>query len=175
MFAVLLFLALLPTACREIPSSPQEKAAVSQTGTGYIVPADSIEDPVVRKLTPDIIPAGKPKQLFLPPESVPVQSIAIIPVVPAICQTGQNGVLQPVEMPLTSVQIAAGLPDVVVANPPSAKDQNARNISIFGLQQGLKNLNVHIIKQDHYGNLWLGTGFGGVFRYDGKNFTHYTE
>jgi ligand-binding sensor domain-containing protein len=34
--------------------------------------------------------------------------------------------------------------------------------------------NVHCILQDKHGNLWFGTTGQGVFRYDGKSFTHFT-
>ena len=29
--------------------------------------------------------------------------------------------------------------------------------------------------EDKYGNIWLGTYGGGLSKYDGKTFTHYTE
>lgn len=35
--------------------------------------------------------------------------------------------------------------------------------------------NVHCSLQDKYGNLWFGTTGEGVYRYDGKEFTQYTE
>ncbi|MFN7937303.1 MAG: ATP-binding protein [Bryobacteraceae bacterium] len=43
---------------------------------------------------------------------------------------------------------------------------------LFGQEEGLLNLTVTSILQDHQGFLWVGTA-NGVFRYDGEHFTRY--
>jgi ligand-binding sensor domain-containing protein len=45
----------------------------------------------------------------------------------------------------------------------------------FTTKEGLSHNVVSCITEDKYGNLWFGTTGGGVNKYDGKNFTHFTE
>jgi ligand-binding sensor domain-containing protein/signal transduction histidine kinase len=47
------------------------------------------------------------------------------------------------------------------------------NITNYGAEQGLYSL-INTIKKDRAGNFWLGTGGGGVIRYDGKTATSFT-
>ncbi len=47
-------------------------------------------------------------------------------------------------------------------------------ISHYGTEQGLPLNNVICSTTDARGNIWLGTGGGGVSRFDGRNFTNYT-
>ncbi|MBS1825493.1 MAG: response regulator [Acidobacteria bacterium] len=45
---------------------------------------------------------------------------------------------------------------------------------LFGQEEGLLNLTITSILQDHKGFLWIGTA-NGVFRYDGEHFTRYAN
>ena len=44
------------------------------------------------------------------------------------------------------------------------------NFKFYGEEQGLQNLAVQVVLQDHAGFLWVGTQ-NGLFRYDGSRFT----
>jgi ligand-binding sensor domain-containing protein/signal transduction histidine kinase len=67
------------------------------------------------------------------------------------------------------------LPVVKEAREPVGKSNNPLNFRTYGLGQGLSSLNIHGGTVDASGNLWLSTGFGGISRYDGKSFAHYSE
>ena len=41
--------------------------------------------------------------------------------------------------------------------------------------QGLKESNIRCMLQDKRGNIWFGSAGGGVSKFDGKSFTHFTE
>src|ERR1700722_2554789 len=44
------------------------------------------------------------------------------------------------------------------------------NFKFYGEEEGLQNLAVQVVLQDHAGFLWVGTQ-NGLFRYDGSRFT----
>ena len=69
-------------------------------------------------------------------------------------------------------------PKVVKAgNPVIRIDSSNGGIPFFtnyGIDQGLPVNNIICSAADKAGNLWFGTGGGGVSRFDGKSFTNYT-
>ncbi|MGH9595126.1 MAG: ligand-binding sensor domain-containing protein, partial [Bryobacteraceae bacterium] len=48
------------------------------------------------------------------------------------------------------------------------------NFKFYGEEEGLQNLGVQVVLQDHAGFLWVGTQ-NGLFRYDGNRFTGFTK
>jgi signal transduction histidine kinase/ligand-binding sensor domain-containing protein len=67
------------------------------------------------------------------------------------------------------------MPESMQVREMAAKPQNLSSIAYFDKLQGLKQSFVASLFKDKSGNLWLGTHGGGVTRYDGKYFTHFTE
>ena len=64
-----------------------------------------------------------------------------------------------------------------VAKPVVIDDPSRGGVPFFthyGTEQGLALNNVICSATDRVGNIWLGTGGGGVSRFDGKRFTNYT-
>lgn len=51
----------------------------------------------------------------------------------------------------------------------------SKNIKLTKTQGTTEHQNVHCSLQDKNGNLWFGTSGEGVYRYDGKEFTQFTE
>ncbi len=47
-------------------------------------------------------------------------------------------------------------------------------LKLAGTEGARRNENIHCGVQDTAGNLWFGTSAEGVYRYDGKSFTHFT-
>lgn len=45
----------------------------------------------------------------------------------------------------------------------------------FGVEEGLKNTKVYSLLEDDEGYLWIGTGGGGLFRFDGQDFEQFGE
>ena len=52
---------------------------------------------------------------------------------------------------------------------------NGETFTHFTEKEGLSDNTVLSILEDSYGNLWFGTGGGGVCKYNGETFTHFTE
>ncbi len=64
-------------------------------------------------------------------------------------------------------------PQPIQALPPMFKDAAKSNLQYLDLDQGMNSSNVESILEDKNGNLWFGTD-GGVSKYDGELFTHFT-
>jgi ligand-binding sensor domain-containing protein/signal transduction histidine kinase len=69
-------------------------------------------------------------------------------------------------------------PAITIAGKPIIKtDSSGAGISFFSnynTDQGLLVNNIICSSTDRAGNLWFGTGGGGISKYDGKSFTNYT-
>jgi len=85
----------------------------------------------------------------------PIYSLLSV-VIFALSCNGQNKP-QPQEAGKEPKAITAGQPKII---KPQGRNQED---------------NVHCGLQDRAGNLWFGTTGEGVYRYDGKAFTHFTE
>ena len=92
---------------------------------------------------------------------------------PFRCTPGQDTFFLPKTTKITQGPHKAGIPEVVLAKEPYMRDQNPLNFNSFGKLQGLKHNVVRHMMQDKRGNLWFGT-YGGVSKFDGKYFTHFT-
>ncbi|MCW3077213.1 MAG: rsbU 7 [Bacteroidetes bacterium] len=58
---------------------------------------------------------------------------------------------------------------------PRFKDAAISDIQYLDVDQGMSSSFIKSVMSDHIGNLWFGTNGGGVSRYDGKSFEHFTE
>jgi ligand-binding sensor domain-containing protein/signal transduction histidine kinase len=146
---------------------------------GYVVPKDSMDDPKVtstEEIKLDEINAGKPTVVHT---NTNVHFAGIPKIVlagkPRICIPGQDTFSLPKTVPAIDTHDVAYVQEIVIAKDAYAKDQNPQNFSSFGKLQGLKNRNISSLLEDRLGNLWFGYFGGGVTRYDGKNFTHFTD
>ena len=63
----------------------------------------------------------------------------------------------------------------IIAQSPRMREQNPLGLKFFDIEQGLSSSYIRCMLQDHNGNIWFGTGGGGACKYDGSDFTHYTE
>jgi ligand-binding sensor domain-containing protein/signal transduction histidine kinase len=66
--------------------------------------------------------------------------------------------------------LKAGKP-LIIIDPSKG---GAPFITNYDIEQGLPVNNIICSATDKYGNLWFGTGGGGVSRFDGKSFTNYS-
>src|SRR6185295_17857511 len=92
-----------------------------------------------------------------------------------ICTPGKDSFALPKEVQAIKRPVLAGIPEMVVAPEAVSKEHNPQNFSSFNKMHGLKADEVLCMLQDKNGNIWFGTWEGGVSRYDGKYFTHFTE
>jgi ligand-binding sensor domain-containing protein/class 3 adenylate cyclase len=65
-------------------------------------------------------------------------------------------------------------PEPTPALPLKIKAIATSNLQYLDVDQGMASSYVYSITEDKSGNLWFGTGGGGVSRYDGTSFTHFT-
>jgi signal transduction histidine kinase/ligand-binding sensor domain-containing protein/DNA-binding response OmpR family regulator len=61
------------------------------------------------------------------------------------------------------------------ALPPRVKEQATRDLKCLDQYMGMNSANVNTTIIESKGTVWIGTHGGGVTRYDGNTFTHYTE
>ncbi len=143
---------------------------------GYIVPKDSVAQPkVILVGKPKIVPVGKPKVITIPTNVHVISNPKIVLAgVPKVCTPGQDSFSLPKTVPAIERPFIVGKPEKVIAKEATSKDPNPYSFSSFGKQQGLNYLGIRSIFEDYAGNLWFGTVGGGVDRYDGKYFTHFT-
>lgn len=90
-------------------------------------------------------------------------------------QPGKNGLDLPQVTMAKGQLVPLGIPEITLAKDRASKEQNPYSFSAFGKLQGLKHNVISCMTEDSKGNLWLGTLGGGLSRYDGKYFTHYTD
>ncbi|MEN8250615.1 MAG: two-component regulator propeller domain-containing protein, partial [Bacteroidota bacterium] len=66
-------------------------------------------------------------------------------------------------------------PRPIKALPLHMIDHSSRNIKYLDRDQGMSSNSISCIFEDSYGNLWFGTFGGGVSKYNGYSFMHFTE
>ena len=166
--------------CAEKNSKPGNLISTTpktRLAKGYLIPKDSLALPEIKIIPPPkIVRAGVPKTVTINPEFIEIKNPeAVLAPSPVICKPGYNSfTAAKIQQAKPEITVAL-LPEVIPAKIPSSKEINPENITTFGLEQGLKNLNIHDVKTDKFGNMWMASGFGGICKYDGKNFSHYTE
>jgi ligand-binding sensor domain-containing protein/serine phosphatase RsbU (regulator of sigma subunit) len=57
---------------------------------------------------------------------------------------------------------------------PRMNDNAKINLHYLDVGQGMNSSNISSLLEDRNGNIWIGTWGGGVSRYDGESFTHFT-
>lgn len=146
---------------------------------GYLVPKDSISDSEiisVDKSKLKKIPIGK---LTIVPTNTNIHFVGKAKIMklgkPYYCFPGRGRFKLPKKVAAIKHSVIAGIPEVVIAKDAYTKDQNPQNFSSFSKLQGLTHTNINYLCEDRSGNLWFGTGGGGISRYDGNTFTHFTE
>ena len=144
---------------------------------GYDVPISSMASlKVVRAGKPTITIAGKPIVAYSGTNEGEIGKPLIIEAdIPRFITPGQDTFLIPRAVPAIKNPFMAGIPEVEIVKDAYIKDQNPQNFSTLSKLQGIKYSSVNCQLQDKSGNIWFCTYGGGVSRYDGKSFTHYTE
>jgi len=165
-------------SCSELPNHNLYKGfqpKIIET-KGAVLSSDSLSEPVsIPAGNPRVVIAGQPKIINsntnIHPARKPQKALAGIP---EIITPGKGGYLIPESVPVISKPVIAGLPEIVLAKDAYSKDNNSQSFSSFSKLQGMRHNSVSCIRQDKVGNLWIGTLGGGLSKFDGKYFTHYT-
>jgi ligand-binding sensor domain-containing protein len=141
---------------------------------GYVVPADSITAPKVTPVQkPKLVVAKKPRVVpvvtNVVPAGKPTTRIAGKPRV----FTSDSFLISNREGETLHPYIPVK-PEEIVAKYAAIKSSDPHSLSSFGKLQGLESAEISGLVEDKMGNLWISTNSGGITKYDGKNFTHYT-
>jgi signal transduction histidine kinase/ligand-binding sensor domain-containing protein/DNA-binding response OmpR family regulator len=159
--------------------------------TGVPIPAKGkIIDPrSVAK--PKVIPAGKPEIVPVPQNvhKIPV-NLTVIPLnkdslktfTPGVdtssfvlTNTAGDTIPTGVPLPAYGKVMPCIQPQPVRALPPLMKDYANINVKYLDVEQGLNTTLIVSILEDSHGYIWFGTFGGGVSKYDGETFTHFTN
>lgn len=137
---------------------------------GKKIDPDSVAKPVTVPLPNDrkVIPAHPNVRLAGKPR--------IIPAAPhrTVVTPGENGVPLPQKVDLQIEFVPAQQPRPVSAKPMSMKENARYDIQYLSIEHGLISSRVKAMHEDSRGYMWFATYEGGISRYDGRNFIHYT-
>jgi ligand-binding sensor domain-containing protein/serine phosphatase RsbU (regulator of sigma subunit) len=155
--------------------------------TGKTIHPDSVARPKVVPYTPsDSIYNAHPNVHKIPDNLtvIPVNKNSLITIlvgeitkndtlhyfVNSIGDTLKTGI----PIPTTGTKISTIQPLLTKALLPRFKDAAINNMQYLDVDQGMASSYVYSMLEDKFGNIWFGTGDGGVSRYDGESFTHFT-
>jgi len=153
---------------------------------GLTIVSDSLEPPKVLKVDIDELGKSGGSELnnFAKPSriNVDLDSLKVVQyqddtierkghyLINSIGDTIPSGV----KIPAKFVQVSAIQTKSKLASPPQFKDVAVDNIQYMDVDQGLITSYVYSVIEDRNGNLWFGYDAGGVSRYDGIHFTHFS-
>jgi signal transduction histidine kinase/ligand-binding sensor domain-containing protein len=166
-------------SCNQKNNGIYQSAAMPEISMakGLIMVHDSIQKP-------DTIPAGIPLKISPEKPRINYTNQNVHPaILPEGVSSGKISKEKPVADSIISGSsksiegriILAGIPERVKAKDPYIRDQNPYNFSSLNKLQGLRHNIFRSLIQDSKGNIWFGSYGGGVTKFDGVYFTHYTE
>lgn len=95
--------------------------------------------------------------------------------VPDLITPGTDTFALPEIVPANGIIVGAKQPRPVASLPARMKDGATYNIQYLDVEQGMNSSYIWDVFEDITGNMWLATDGGGVMKYDGKTFSHFTE
>ncbi len=144
-------------------------AVVVPAGGKWINP-DSVAKPTV-------VPAGNPAEISFPSNIRAAGQPRISPLLqtPRIIIPGKDGYSLPKATRANGKLIPTKQPKPRPVLPLDMKSDAIADFQILSVLQGMPSLYIGAMLEDHEGNLWFGTGGGGICRYDGHTMTNYSE
>jgi ligand-binding sensor domain-containing protein/serine phosphatase RsbU (regulator of sigma subunit) len=127
--------------------------------------------------TPQSLKAGKPVSY---PANVNVIKVGELTTIEAESNLpkitpGTDTFAVPKKVEVSPKTVRCRQPRPVPASAPRFKDAAISDIQYLDVDQGLSSSFIRSTFTDNDGNLWFGSNGGGVSRYDGKAFLHFTE
>lgn len=182
----------LLSSCAEKPEEPCDPPEISQlpyggrfllSDRGDTIPTGVPIQMAGRRMDPDSLAKPKTFPLLRKPEVLPASSHpaivdppkkAPLPANLKVVMPGKDGVPLPKQIPVKSKVLPIRQPQLVPALPLEAVNDRS-NWRRLDVEQGLNSSFIVDIFIDSRGYLWIGTSGGGVSRYDGGTFSHFTK
>lgn len=152
--------------------------------TGHVTPSDSISEPIKRRaaephveyneLNVRVISKDIPVIEINPDSLIRLSAEDEIECEVCVSEIGDT-IPTGVALPVIGRVVPCIQPQPVIAGAPEYKHSASLNIQLLGIDQGLEGSYVRAIVEDSRGNIWLGSYYGGVSRYDGTTFVTYGE
>jgi ligand-binding sensor domain-containing protein len=178
-FLTIFFLCLLQLACEK----PKEERSGFDLKPPKIVEAKSHKIPIEETLPPNVVPvtgvkkviAGKPEVINLKSNVFPAKPTRIIPAgTPRLVIPNGKSFKDPQVVVAVDSPFIAGPPERILLNELFKKESNPESFSTIKTTHGLNSNDISSLHQDRAGNLWIGTWWGGVSKYDGRYLTNYS-
>ena len=144
------------------------ETALPTEGEKAIARNTTVLQPTQLKGRPKVIPARYNIHPAQKPEKIPIAAKPI-PITP-----GENGIPLPLPIEVERLVYPARQPKPIPATASQMKDGSVGDIQNMGYPQGMNNQYLTALIEDKKGNIWMGTTGGGVSRFDGHTFMHYT-
>jgi signal transduction histidine kinase/ligand-binding sensor domain-containing protein/DNA-binding response OmpR family regulator len=138
-----------------VPAGTPEVVSIPQTK--YKIPGDPAVIPLIKDSLRSYIPG---KDIFIPSTLLNSTNYTI--------PTG-------VPVPVKGKVVPCRMPMPVEALRPRLRENAMIGVRYLDVEQGMNSSYVTAIMEDSKGNLWFCTKGGGVSRYNGVSFTHFTE
>ena len=149
---------------------------------GKIIHPDSVSKPnVVQVGLPKVDSANTNVHLVGIPKVITINQDALVTLP---FGEGKGGVLvnsigdtipTGIAIPTKGKTVPTKQPQPIPALAPRFKDNVINNMQYLDVDQGMPSSYVLCVYEDQSGNLWFGTSGGGVTKYNGSSFTHFTE
>ena len=146
------------------------QSGVPLRGKGKVIDPNSVS--AAKMLAVGGPPAEAPIQINVKPLGQP-QTITP-PKNPRVFIIGEDGIPLAKTVPALGESVRAIQPPRKIAGKPLIKHEAITNIQIWNLDQGLNASSVKKMLKDSRSDIWMITDGGGISRFDGNYFTHYT-
>ena len=140
-----------------------------------INPAEVEQPRRVKAGSPEILVAKRPDRFpthYNVTAGVEPQMNTLLP--PTVLIPGKEGFPAPVMNIVSDSLQLAGIPEPIKVKDAFQPVNNPHSFSFFTRRQGMQHDDISSIIQDSKGNIWMGTYGGGLIRFDGLHFYHYT-
>ena len=161
---------------QQINKEPIQTPSASSQTTSYVDTLITgkpfpVSGKVVEAGNPVVVNAGKPE---ITNGFNNTHDIGMLKVIHNVSGKTISGITQKT-IKATSKHVPFINPKIVVAQSPGMREQNPLALKFYDIEQGLSSSYIRCMLQDHNGNIWFGTGTGGACKFDGSDFTQYTE
>ncbi len=163
-----------PTQVSQNPTLTAAPSPEKAIDTGQFIPCKTLNTngEVVAAGNPKVVKASNPTITKGFNNTHPVSKLK--PMQPS-SGTDFTSELKPITNSTNPTKTTMISPKTTVAGSPGMREQNPIGFQFYDIAQGLSSSYLRCMLEDKNGNIWFGTGGGGVCKYDGLEFMQYAE